>query len=146
MKYLNFKMNKLLIILVISLTLTSCSKKPEQFIKHINGYWEIASVTLKNGTKKEYKVNQTIDYISINDSLKGFRKKMMPRFDGKYETSKVKETFQIKLENNSLNLYYSTKYAHWKETVISANATALEIINQNNDVYLYKRFTPITLE
>ncbi|WP_034059663.1 hypothetical protein [Lacinutrix jangbogonensis] len=136
-------MRQLFIILFFSLFIISCSKNPESYIDHIDGYWEIESVTLSNGSKKEYTVNQTIDYISINDSLKGFRKKMNPRFDGKYETSKDAESLHIKIENDSLNLYYFTKYANWKETVLMANENQLKIVNQNNNVYLYKRFTPI---
>ena len=135
-------MKRILFILTIIIT-TSCSKNPETLIEHIDGYWEIESVSLSNGEKKDYKVNQTIDYISIGDSLKGFRKKMNPRFDGKYETSKDAELLQLKIENDSLNLYYSTEFSNWKETVLMANKSHLKIVNRNNAVYLYKRFTPI---
>ena len=139
-------MKKTLTLITILFTVLSCTKNPEQLIEHIDGYWEIESVTLSNGKKKDYKVNQTVDYISINDSLKGFRKKMKPRFDGKYETSKDEETLQLKVENDSLNLYYTTAFSNWKETVLMANKNQLKIVNQNNNVYLYKRFTPITIE
>ncbi|WAC03299.1 lipocalin family protein [Lacinutrix neustonica] len=139
-------MKHLLTLLVLTLLLTSCSKNPEQFIEHLNGYWEIESVTLADGTKKEYTVNETIDFITITDSLKGFRKKMQPRFDGKYDTSHAIEALELRLENDSLNIYYTTQYDHWKETVLMANTHQLQIVNQNNIVYLYKRFTPITTE
>ena len=138
-------MKRVLYIITIVI-ITSCSSNPETFIEHIDGYWEIESVSLSNGTKKEYKVNQTVDYISIGDSLKGFRKKMKPRFDGKYETSNDAEVLQLKIENDSLNLYYATEFSNWKETVLMANKSQLKVVNQNNDVYLYKRFTPIIVE
>lgn len=128
------------------LLLTNCSQKPEQYIEHINGYWEIEKVTLADGTKKEYKINETIDFIAINDSLNGFRKKMKPRLDGKYETSNAIESLQLKIESDSLNLYYTTKYSNWKETILMASSNKLQIVNQNNDVYLYKRFHPIIIE
>lgn len=134
------------IFILTIVIITSCANNPENFVEHINGYWEIESVTLPNGTKKEYTVNQTIDFISINDSLKGFRKKMNPRFDGAYTTSKDAEVFQLKTENDSLNLYYATKFAKWKETVLLANKQQLKIVNQKNTIYLYKRFTPIIVE
>lgn len=139
-------MKQVLSILFLTVLLGSCSKNPEQFIPHLEGYWEIERVTLADGTKKEYTINETIDFIALNDSLKGFRKKMKPRFDGKYETSNAVEELQLKVENDSLNLYYSTKYAHWKETVLMANSSQLKIINENKDVFLYKRFTPITVD
>lgn len=138
-------MKKIVFILIIALSI-SCSKNPKNLIEHIDGYWEIESVTLPDGTKKEYKINQTIDYISVNDSLIGFRKKMKPRFDGKYETSKNTEILQLKIENDSLNLHYSTKFSKWKETVLMANKNQLKIVNQNNTMYFYKRFTPINVK
>lgn len=139
-------MKKNIFVLLVSIIVFSCSQKPETLIEHLDGYWEIESVLLSNGTKKDYNVNQTVDYISIGDNLKGFRKKMNPRFDGKYETSKDSEILELKIENDSLNLYYSTEFSKWKETVLMANKSQLKIINQNNDVYLYKRFIPITVE
>lgn len=139
-------MKKNIFVLLVSIIVFSCSNNPEELVAHLNGYWEIESVALSNGTKKDYNVNQTVDYISIGDNLKGFRKKMNPRFDGKYETSKDSEILELKIENDSLNLYYSTEFSKWKETVLMANKSQLKIINQNNDVYLYKRFIPITAE
>lgn len=138
-------MKKTLIILLI-IIVSSCSNSSKNLIEHIDGYWEIESVILSNGTKKKYKVNQTIDYISINNNLKGFRKKIKPSFYGKYETSKDAELLELKIENDSINAYYSTSFDNWKETILMANKSQLKIVNKNNNVYLYKRYTPITIE
>ncbi|AEH01709.1 hypothetical protein [Lacinutrix sp. 5H-3-7-4] len=134
-----------IIFSLIFLVLLNCSNSPETFIDHVNGYWEIESVTLPDGTKKEYTINQTIDYIIVNDSLKGFRKKMTPNYNGSYETSKNIETLNLKIENDSLNIYYSTQYTNWKETILLANEKELKIVNKDNKVYTYKRFTPINI-
>nr|WP_321235168.1 hypothetical protein [uncultured Psychroserpens sp.] len=134
------------VILCFALVLFGCSENPETFIQHINGYWEIEEVTLSDGTKKEYTYNDTIDYIELSDSLAGFRRKLKPNFMGKYETSKSIETFSIKIEHDSLNVYYKTPYANWKETILKANETQLIITNANKDMYLYKRYQPLDLE
>lgn len=126
--------------------LSSCSRNPAMSISHIDGYWEIESVTLSNGSKRDYNINQTIDYISINDSLIGFRKKLKPLFDGSFETSNDVERLHLKIENDSLNVYYETPYSTWKETILLASKQQLKVVNQNNDVYLYKRFTPINTQ
>lgn len=136
---------KKIIFSLIFLVLLNCSNSPETFIDHVDGYWEIESVTLPDGTKKEYTINQTIDYIIVNDSLKGFRKKMTPNYTGSYETSKNIETLNLKIENDSLNIYYSTQYTNWKETILLANEEKLKIVNKDNKVYTYKRFTPINI-
>ncbi|MHA7843735.1 MAG: lipocalin family protein [Winogradskyella sp.] len=131
---------------IILLLVFSCSENPEIYIKHLNGYWEIEEVTLENGIKKQYQFNETIDYISINDSLQGFRKKLKPGINDTYFTSDDAEKLIIKLENDSLNLYYSTPFSKWKETVLEASEMHLKVSNQNNTVYLYKRYTPIQLD
>ena len=124
----------------------SCSENPEIYIPHIEGYWEIEEVTLSDGTKKQYQFNETIDYISINDSLQGFRKKMKPGINDTYFTSDDAESFHLKIENDSLNVYYSTAFSKWKETILEASPTQLKVCNQNSDIYLYKRYTPIELD
>ncbi len=134
------------LLIVFGLLIISCAKNPETYIQHIEGYWEIEKVTLSNGFEKEYKFNETIDYISLNDSLKGFRKKMKPGINDTYFTSDDAEAIMIKIENDNLNIYYTTAYAKWKETVLEATPINLTIINENKDVYLYKRYTPINLD
>lgn len=134
-----------IITLIIALALVSCSDNPEEMLTHLNGYWEISKAEMGDGFKKEYNFNASIDYIMVNDSLKGFRKKMTPSFDGSFTTSQDAEAIEVKIENDSLNLYYSTSYAKWKETVLEANETHLKIINFKKDVYLYKRYVPLDL-
>ena len=124
----------------------SCSENPESYIEYIDGYWEIEEVKLSDGTKKEYKFNETIDYIKVNDSLKGFRKKLKPSINDTYFTSDDAEALQLKVENDQLHIYYSTPYTEWKETVLEASSKQLKIKNTDNTVYLYKRYTPIKLD
>lgn len=139
-------MKRLLTFTIIALCLTNCSKNPEIVIEHLDGYWEIEEVTLADGTKKSYTYNDTIDYIEVSDSLNGFRIKLKPLFDGSFETSKDSEQFTIKMENDSLNLYYKTPFDTWKETVLLATEDQLKVINKNKAVFLYKKFIPIELE
>ena len=70
-----------LYLLLFTSLLLSCSKNPETLIPHLSGYWEIDEVTLADGTKRDFNYNETIDYISVTDSLTGFRKKLKPSFE-----------------------------------------------------------------
>ena len=133
-------------LILILIAFFSCSTNPETFIPFIDGYWEIDNVTLHNGNKRDYNYNDTIDYFELNDSLVGFRKKLKPSFVGTFETSKDIENIKIILENDSLNIYYTTPFASWKETILMATNEQLKIINQNKDVYLYRRYEPLNLE
>src|SRR5690606_18955892 len=134
------------ILLIFSFVLVSCSKNPESLVNHIQGYWEIDEVTLADGSKRDYRYNDTVDYIYISDSLTGFRKKLKPGFDGTYTTSEDAENLVLKIENDSLNMYYATPFSKWKETVLKADENQLLVINAKNVKYLYKRFEPINVE
>lgn len=137
-------MKRLVLISLITFTI-SCSKNPETYIKYIDGYWEIEKVILSSGEKHDYTYNEYIDYFNISDSLTGFRKKLKPLLDGTFKTSKDSEQFVIKLENDSLNIYYHTNFSNWKETILSASETQLKIINKDKNIYIYKPFKPINL-
>ncbi|WP_299118116.1 hypothetical protein [uncultured Winogradskyella sp.] len=134
------------LVLFVFTVLMSCAQEPESILEHVNGYWEIDEVIFTDGNKKEYKYNDTIDYIRINDSLQGFRKKLKPGFNSKYVTSKDAEGITVKIESDSLNFYYKTPYASWKETVLSADKNSLKVINDRETIYLYKRYQPIELD
>ena len=137
---------KKFLILLLAISILSCSKNPEEHLEFIDGYWEIEKVIFTNGDVKAYKYNETIDYIKINDSLKGFRKKLKPGLNAKYITSQDVEGITVKIENDSLNLYYKTPYANWKETVLEANENSLKVLNDRETIYLYKRYKPIELD
>ncbi len=103
-------------------------------------------MTLNNGTEKSYKINETVDYIQIlNDSV-GVRKKMKPKFDGTYSTTNFQEKFTFNLSENGLELNYKTPYYSWKETIQSISKSEMTVVNDNKDVYLYKRYQPIKLD
>lgn len=133
-------------ILILSLLLFNCSKDPHSLIQYLNGYWEIDEVIMADGSKREYTYNDTVDFLSISDSLTGFRKKMKPSFDGTYTTSDDAESLSLKIEDDSLHMYYTTPFANWKETILDATEDKLVIINEQKIKYLYKRFEPINVE
>ena len=131
-------------VALIFFVVVSCGQQPKNQLKHLNGYWEIAFVRSSNGDAKAYNYNTTIDYIYIKDG-KGFRKKLQPGINNSYKTSDDAEALEVKIENDSLNLYYSTPLMNWKETVLKANETELEVINKEQVIYVYKRYQPINL-
>lgn len=142
----NYSFMKRILIILPILIFFSCSQNPESILEHVNGYWEIEKVQFTNGDVKPYKFNDTVDYININDSLIGFRKKLKPGFNSKYITSKNAEGITVKIENDSLNFYYKTPYTNWKETILEANETSLKVINDRETIYIYKRYKPIELD
>jgi hypothetical protein len=143
---LDYKMMKKISWLPIALLLISCHAdvKKEDLAK-LNGYWEIKQVELADGEKKEYKINETIDYFEVKNDA-GFRQKVMPQFDGKYKTNGIKETIKINAKDNNLFIEYNTKYGKWQEEIIKLADSTLVLKNNDKLEYTYKKFNPFSLK
>ena len=139
-------MKKSVWILLVFVMVSSCKKAiEEKNIAKINGYWEIEKVILADGTKKDYKVNQTIDYFELKDK-KGFRQKVMPQLDGTYTTNNLKETISISNEDGYYYINYATSFGKWKEEIIEIQDSVLVLKNKDNLEYHYKKQIPFTLK
>ncbi|MFD0798584.1 hypothetical protein ACFQZJ_14015 [Maribacter chungangensis] len=139
-------MNRSLIFLSFTLIfIFSCTSISEDKLDLLNGYWEIETVEFPNGGKKEYKMNTDIEFIQL-DGLKGFRKKMKPRFDGSYETSDDAEPFELISNEKVFSLHYKNDLSEWKETLTSLTADNFTVKNEDGILYHYKRFEPINIE
>ncbi len=131
-------MKKIILFLVFGLFLSCKQSISEADLKNVNGYWEIEKVELPDGDKKEYKVNETIDFFKITNK-KGFRKKVMPQIDGTYLTNEVEESVIIELKDDKAILHYSTNYAKWNEEIIELSNDKLVVKNKQDLEYHYKR-------
>jgi len=131
-------MKKVMLFLVFGALLSCKQSFVEADLQHLNGYWEIEKVILPDGDKKEYKVNETIDFFKI-ENKKGFRKKVMPQIDGTYLTNNIQETVKVDLIDGTASIHYNTPYAHWKEEIIELTKDKLVIKNQQDLEYHYKR-------
>ena len=140
MKYLNYN---IIILFCTLLTMACNTKNTSKDINNLNGYWEITEVTLNNGTKKQYKVNETIDYFFIDNQLKGFRKKLTPKLEGGFYGSKQTESIAVLKKSNLWHIEYSTPYNQWQETIIQLDSNTLKLKNSKKDIYIYKRFKPL---
>ena len=134
-----------LVLLFIMLLVSCHSNVKKEDIKKLNGYWEIKQVKFSTGKSKDYKVNETIDYIELK-SNKGFRQKVMPQFDGKFQTNGIKENIKVVENDNSFFLEYNTKYGKWKEEIITIQDSILVLKNKENLEYTYKKFKPFSLK
>jgi len=145
-------MKKVVLIFLVLMTVTSC-KKPitEQTITKINGYWEIEKVILADGSKKEYKVNTTIDFFELrqaqlDNKMVGFRQKVMPQLDGTYATNNLKELLSISNEEGIFYINYTTDYGKWKEEIVALEDSVLVVKNKDNIEYHYKKQIPFSIK
>ncbi|MDT0676107.1 lipocalin family protein [Autumnicola musiva] len=136
-------MKNFLLIFLPAIILLSCEKpNPGAQLKHLNGYWEIDRVEFSEDSVKDYSMSPYVDFLHLKDK-RGFRKKVQPHFDGSFTNAGQTEEITAKTENDSLRLYYKTPYSSWKETVITAEAGKLSLINANGVIYHYNKYEPI---
>jgi len=129
------------ILLLTVLIASSCAKQdPNEQIEYLDGYWSIEKAVLEDGTEKDFSISTTVDFIEVQKTS-GIRKKLQPRLDGTFVTSDNAETFELKVEDDSLRLYYKTPFDSWKETIIKAKDSSLVVLNRDGKTYFYKKFT-----
>lgn len=139
-------MKKMILIFFVSCLMIGCNQMtPEEKIENLNGYWEIKSVEPTEGNPTEFKFNEMVDYISVEDKI-GYRTKVRPQLDGSFITTENSEILTVKIENDSINLYYETPYDSWKETLLSSEEDKIKLLNRNGTVYTYQRFSPYLIE
>lgn len=130
-------MKKILIILVC-ISCIACEQNKIE-IEHLPGYWEISKAENTEGKSKEFPMNESIDYIVMEDS-NGFRKKVKPQYSGKFKGSKDVEEFELKENDGNFSLAYKTPYDAWEEEIIELTADKLVVKNQNGITYTYQRY------
>lgn len=140
-------MKKIFLSLFALVVLASCQDQKAAVVNVslLNGYWEIEQVTLADGSKKDYKMNETIDFFEVkNDS--GFRKKVKPQLDGTYVVNDVDEKVKIEKSAQGTFIHYKTNYSKWKEKIKSLTKEQLILVNDQNIEYQYKKPIPFTLK
>lgn len=139
-------MKKIVILFLFIVISTSCKKITEEsVVKNLPGYWEIKKVETPEGETKEYKINTTIDLISLQDDNKGFRKKLQPDLTGKFYGSDDIEEFTILNKENGFWLEYATGLMKWEEKIKEISEDELVLENEKGLIYYYKKFEPISI-
>lgn len=137
---------KKIAFLLIAFLITSCSQDSENYIQHLDGYWEIKQVKKNNKIIKEYNISTSVDFFKVNNDMTGYRKKVAPNFNGKFMVTQHESPFELKIEDNKLNIYYTVNNIKYKETIVSASEEELVITNAEQVIYIYKPYQQIIIE
>ncbi len=130
------------LVIFATAILTSCSSPMQP--ENLNGYWEIESVTLTDGSEKEYPVNMVVDYLKV-DGINGTRTKLKPQVNGTFIDSGATEKFTID-HNTSFLINYTTPYDEWTEEVLSLSKNKMTVKNSDGKIFTYKTFVPFSLK
>ncbi len=131
---------------LLFLMIFSCQNQvSKEDLSKLNGYWEIEKVVFPDGTTKEYKSSGTVEYFELKN-LKGFRKKVQPKFDGTYDTSNDAEFFVVIEKERRFHITYKNELSEWSETLVSLDKASFSVMNEEGVRYDYKRFESINLD
>jgi hypothetical protein len=129
-------------LLLLTISLFSCTSKPnKEDIVKLNGYWEIEKVDFPDGNKKEYQVNEFIDFISVKEN-KGIRQKVAPQLDGSFLKGALHDDIRVV---DSADCYYiktKSKFTKWEEKIVSVSDAEFVLENEAKIVYHFKKFVP----
>ncbi len=128
-----------IIIGLFFLTFLSCKSdvKPES-LTELNGFWEITKVEMPDGSVKEFKINETIDFIKFAE-MSGSRNKVIPQLDGTLLSNNLSENFTIIDKENIFWFNYKTDHASWEEELVKLTKEELVVKNSNDLIYFYKK-------
>lgn len=129
-------------LLLLTTVLISCTSKPKkEDIAKLNGYWEIEKVDFPDGNKKEYKVNEFIDLISVKDN-KGIRQKVAPQLDGSFLKGTLEDKIRVVDSADCYYLKTNSKFTKWEEKILSVSDESFVLENEAKIVYHFKKFVP----
>ncbi len=108
----------------------------------LEGYWEIEEVVGPDGRSREYGLNATIDYFSL-EGMRGYRKKVQPQIDGTFITSDDAVRFELHPQEGQILMLYRHGEEAWEEQLIALDSMAFTVRNTDNISYHYKRYQPL---
>ena len=133
-------------LFILFLAIVSCNQTiTNKDLAKLNGYWEIEKVIKPDGTKKIYKISETIDYFELKNNT-GFRKKVTPQLDGSYLINNQFENISISENKNLFFIQYKTKYTTFKEQIVEIKDSTLILKNDQNVEYYYKKPIPFSIK
>ena len=128
------------IFLLLMMACTESVKMED--VQHLNGYWQIDTVTFPDNSKKTYELSASLDFIQLENG-KGYRKKVQPALDGTFDTSDDAISFEVMLRDDGIFLLYSNTSDSWEELIIQVDINSFSVRNEAGIEYLYKRFEPL---
>ena len=135
-----------IILVLFFLSILSCKSdvKPED-LQQLNGFWEIEKVQMPDGSTKEFKINESLDFIKY-DNMSGSRNKVIPQLDGSLLSNNLFEKFTITEKDNTFWLNYKTEHTSWTEELINLSNDKLVVKNSNDLMYFYTKRTDLNKE
>jgi len=132
---------QVLIFCILSISFVS-SCTPTKIINPtlLNGYWKIDFVSQENEIFKLKESAILLDYYFL-DKNNGWRKKIRPLINNRFETSTDTIFFEVINREKEVILFFETKWHDWNEMIVALDSISL-ILKIQDKKYHYKRINP----
>jgi hypothetical protein len=125
--------------------LSSCQSEFDGDLSPLQGYWQIEEVSANGQLIKAYQTNLVVDYFELQNDTAGLRKKLAPKLDGTYASTKNSERFSLIDSAAAYYLNYKTPYAEWQEKILVLTEERLILEDTSGTRYQYKPYSAINI-
>ncbi len=132
-------MKKTIFILLL-LAITSCTTSTNETLQSINGYWNIDTVEMEDGSDREFPFSNHMDHFAISETS-GVKNRVSPTYDGKFINYGSPVPFKWKDRDGKLFLMFNDGESKYEQEVVEANAETMTLLHENGTRYLYKRYS-----
>lgn len=129
-------MRKAILILSI-ISLVSCSNNSTEMVKAMEGYWNIETVTLPDGTEREFPFSNHMDHFEIEGN-NGVKNRVSPTYDGGFINYGSPVYFTWEAVAGKVVLTFKDGEERYQQTLKNSDATTLVLLHENGTEYIYK--------
>ena len=126
--------------ILLLLAITSCTTSTSETLQSINGYWNIDTVELEDGSDREFPFSNHMDHFAINETS-GVKNRVSPTYDGKFINYGSPVPFKWADRDGKLFLMFNDGESKYEQEVVEANAETMTLLHENGTTYIYKRYS-----
>ncbi len=126
---------------LIAVFLTSCEKDSSEKIKLLEGYWNIETVQMPDGSEKAFPFSNHMDYFEVNENT-GMKHRVSPRYDGSFVNYGSPVPFKWKEKDGVLLLKFADSSSAYQQTLKCVSENELVLLHENGTLYTYTSYTP----
>ncbi len=132
---------KIAIPVLLACFFISCENDPLEKIKLLEGYWNIETVEMPDGSEKAFPFSNHMDYFEIKENT-GMKYRVSPRYDGTFVNYGSPVPFKWKEKDGELLLKFADSSSAYQQILKSVSKKELILLHENGTLYTYTSYNP----
>jgi len=128
---------KKLILLIAVISITACSNGTKDMVNAMKGYWNIETVTLPDGSEREFPFSNHMDHFEIEGN-NGVKNRVSPTYDGGYINYGSPVLFTWETVDGKAVLTFKDGDGRYQQTLKVCDGKTLILLHENGTEYIYK--------